>query len=112
MPDVFNLGEYIENEIPQEAQRHPERWIGMDATIQFNIYGERGGRWHLRISEGEIHVYQGPAVQTDVSLNILGNDLTSILKGSIDVQMAFMSGKLKVSGDTSLAFKFLDLIRN
>lgn len=41
----------------------------------------------------------------DVTLSLSASDLQSILDGSLDPQMAFMSGRLAVDGDMALAMQ-------
>jgi putative sterol carrier protein len=49
----------------------------------------------------------GPA---DVTLSMSMDDLQKMLTGGLNPQMAFMSGKLKVSGDMSVAMKLAQLL--
>lgn len=41
----------------------------------------------------------------DVTLSLSASDLKGILDGSLDPQMAFMSGRLSVDGDMALAMQ-------
>lgn len=49
----------------------------------------------------------GPA---DVVLNISAQDLQQILDGDLNPQMAFMTGKLKVDGDMSIAMQLSQIL--
>ena len=49
----------------------------------------------------------GPA---DVTLAMSMDDLQEMLTGGLNPQMAFMSGKLKVSGDMSVAMKLAQIL--
>ena len=47
--------------------------------------------------------------EADVTLNISEENFESLMDGSLNPQMAFMMGKLKIDGDMSLALKLGDL---
>lgn len=49
----------------------------------------------------------GPA---DVTLSMSMDNLQEMLTGGLNPQMAFMSGKLKVSGDMSVAMKLAQIL--
>src|ERR1051325_2277745 len=72
---------------------------GMNATIQFNLSGDNGGQWNVAIKDGKAEVNKGTAASPDMIL------------AKLNGQMAFMSGKLKISGDMGLAMKMQSLFK-
>lgn len=50
----------------------------------------------------------GPA---DTTIQIAIDDLMSMAKGSLDPMMAFMTGKMKIQGDMSVAQKLAPLLK-
>ena len=60
---------------------------------------------------------KSPAVMThadedaDCTLSVSAEDLQKILDGELDATMAFMTGKLKVKGSTTVAMKLAGLLK-
>jgi putative sterol carrier protein len=60
---------------------------------------------------------QSPALLThddsdaDCTLLITSDNMTRILEGTLDPTMAFMTGKLKVTGSTTVALKLANIVK-
>ena len=48
--------------------------------------------------------------EADVTLSLSAADLEQILNGSLDPQMAFMTGRLRVDGDMALAMQLAQVL--
>jgi len=86
-----------------------EKAAGMTATYQWDITGDGGGKYFAKIKDGAIDAGQGEAESPNITITVAAQDWLDILNGKLDGQMAFMSGKLKVKGDMSLAMKLKTL---
>ena len=84
---------------------------GMNATIQFNLSGDNGGQWYVGIKDGGATVSQGSAPSANMTLSMTAQDYVDMIMGKLNGQMAFMSGKLKISGDMGLAMKMQSLFK-
>jgi putative sterol carrier protein len=84
---------------------------GMNATIQFNLSGDNGGQWHVTIKDGKAEVSKGTASSPNMTLSMSAQDYVDMTMGKLNGQMAFMSGKLKISGDMGLAMKMQSLFK-
>ena len=84
---------------------------GMNATIQFNLSGDDGGQWYVAIKDGKADVSQGSASSPNMTLSMSASDYVDMIMGKLNGQMAFMSGKLKISGDMGLAMKMQSLFK-
>jgi putative sterol carrier protein len=82
---------------------------GMNATYQFDITGDGGGKWFAKIENGALTSGGGEADSADCTVTVSDSDWLDILNGKLDGQMAFMAGKLKIAGDMSLALKLKSL---
>ncbi len=69
------------------------------ATIQFEISGDRGGDYVVKIGDGKCVVAEGSS--EDASSTIIATDETwiGVNDGSVNPMTAFMTGKLKVKGN-------------
>lgn len=72
-----------------------------ELTIQFNTTAAPQGdiSYYLQTSGGEAKMQLGEAPDADVTINQNYETATAISKGELNVQTAFMTGKIKVSGN-------------
>jgi putative sterol carrier protein len=87
MPEVFN---------PSAAQ-------GLDVVFQFNISGEGSGDWNVTVKDGACQIQEGTHDSPSVTLTMSGETWLAIVNKELNGMQAFMSGKLKASGDIMLA---------
>jgi putative sterol carrier protein len=78
---------------------------GLNKTIQWNIVDDETSIWAFRIVDGVGHLIPGGVETPDVTFVTSAKDWIAIAEGKLDSMKAFMSGKLKVSGDMMLAMK-------
>ncbi len=77
------------------------------ASLSRRVKFDLGGSDILIIDGATISQEDGPA---DVTLTLSQADLSSILSGDLNPQMAFMTGRLKVAGDMSLAMQLASVL--
>lgn len=77
----------------------------LNATYLFDVSGPGGGKWSLSIQDGKCNLKTGTVSSPTVTISISDQDWLAIHNGSLNSQMAFMMGKLRVSGDMGLAMK-------
>src|SRR5579872_68844 len=82
---------------------------GMTKTIQWNITGEESGVWAFQIVDGVGQMIPGGIENPDITLTVSGKNWFAIAEGRLDSTKAFMTGKLKVKGDISIAIKLPQL---
>jgi putative sterol carrier protein len=88
---------------------NPAAAAGMNKTLQWNITGEEAGVWALRIVDGEGQLVPGGVEKPDTTFTVSGKDWLAISEGRLDGMKAFMTGKIKVSGDMTIAMKMAQL---
>jgi putative sterol carrier protein len=88
----------------------PKKAEGIDATIQFDLAGDNGGLYWLSIRNGEAKTGEGAADNARMTIKASADDFYSMMNGGLNPMQAFMTGKIKVQGDTSLALKLMPLI--
>jgi len=79
------------------------------AVFQFDITGDGGGNWNVSIKDGSCEVNQGKHSAPTVTLTMSAETWLAMVNKQLNGIQAFMSGKLKVSGDIMLAQRIPDL---
>lgn len=101
--EVFQIIDAALKEDPSRAQ-------GTVAVYQFNITGEGGGSYQVVLRENEGHAVEGAPETPDCTLTIDAEDFKQMVDGQLNGTEAFMSGKLQIDGDMSLALRLNDII--
>jgi putative sterol carrier protein len=87
-----------------------ERAGDLRATYVFELSGEDGGSWTVHVADGTLRVADGAGQGADVTIRASADDWMAIVEGRKDPQLAFLTGKLKVSGDLQLALRLREVI--
>jgi putative sterol carrier protein len=84
---------------------------GLTAVYEFDLKGEDGGKWQVSIRDQKIEIKEGSAANADPNITIAmeAQDYLDMLSGKLNGQIAFMSGKLRISGDMGLALRMQNL---
>lgn len=90
-------------------QIDPKKTAGMNATYQFVATGEGGGNWFVKIANGDTKVSEGMADSPTIVLTASSADWLDMMNGKMNGTTAFLTGKLKIQGDVSLAMKLESL---
>lgn len=85
---------------------------GVNATYQFDLQGDGGGTWNVKVSDGGCEVNEGAADSANITITMAASDYLDMINGKLNPQMAFMGGKLKIKGDMSLALKMQQIFPN
>ncbi|MFH1138020.1 MAG: SCP2 sterol-binding domain-containing protein [Pseudomonadota bacterium] len=88
---------------------NPQAAEGIDAAFQRTLIGDRGGTWHINVQNGRAALandkHPAPKVAQTSSVDLF----LSMVNFEINGMQAFMSGKLKMTGDMMLAQKIYDI---
>jgi len=82
---------------------------GVDCTYQFDLTGDGGGTYNVKIADQKCDVSEGAADSPNITITMSASDYLDMVNGKLNPQMAFMGGKLKIKGDMSLALKMQQL---
>lgn len=85
----------------------PQKAAGQQATVQYELTAPDGTRsYAMRIADGRCEVERGIAESPRVSIKMSVGDFLRLITGKLNGMQAFMTGKLKVSGDLFFAQTF------
>ncbi|MGD9819142.1 MAG: SCP2 sterol-binding domain-containing protein [Desulfomonilaceae bacterium] len=93
MPQVFNA----------------DAATGLDLVFQFHITGDQAGDWNVAVKNGTCAVEKGVHANPSVSLTMADQDWLAMCNGKLNGMTAFMTGKLRASGDIMSAQKIPSL---
>ena len=73
----------------------------VDLSVQFDVSGTPEGEvsYHLKVADGSAETQLGSLDGADVTVSSDYETSQAISKGELNVQMAFMTGKIKVGGN-------------
>jgi putative sterol carrier protein len=104
--------EQISSIFPQMTQRFiAEKAEGVNAIVQFDLSGDNGGQYWLRIAEGQIEHGEGTADNPKLTIKAAADDYYNVATGAMNPMQAYMGGKLKITGDMGLAMKFMNMFQ-
>jgi len=89
----------------QRAAANTDAATQPNAIYQFNITGEGGGEWNLDLTKGKTGAFtnKGKHASPGATITVSAEDWLGMLNGSLNPMQAFMSGKIKIDGDMTLA---------
>ncbi len=83
---------------------------GVRAVVVYQLAGDHGGVWTIRVKDGMLEVDEGMATgAVDATVSLTTDDFVKIALGEINPMSAFMSGKIKVDGNPFVAQKMQGL---
>jgi putative sterol carrier protein len=83
---------------------------GFTALYDFTVTGKKGGRWWVRVTNQKAFVAtKAPKDKPTCVVKVSDEDWLKIVNGELKAMFAYMTGKLKIEGDTNHANKFGDL---
>jgi len=84
---------------------------GVNGVFQFEISGDDPMTFFFKLEDGASSVAEGTADSSNITISMAASDFKDMIDGKLNGTMAFMSGKLKLKGDMSLAMKLESLLK-
>ena len=100
-----SVAEFFEK-FEKKAAENTDAATSPNAVYQFNITGDGGGDWNLDLTKGKTERLRRPGRTTTspgATITVSAEDWLGMLNGSLNPMQAFMSGKIKIDGDMTLA---------
>jgi putative sterol carrier protein len=84
----------------------PEQAQDLTATVQIDFTQDGGGIYVVSIANGQCTVSEGAIDQPDAVMLTSQETYLAVAEGTLNVMTAFMTGKLRVSGNLPLLIRF------
>ena len=113
MPQVpANAQELFNTQVPEAIAKSPDKAKEIGAVYLFKITGDDGGTWTVDLVSSPPTCQPGAHGTPQCTIECADADLRSMVEGGMQAAMSlFFSGKLKVSGDPSLATRLTKLLQ-
>ena len=106
----LNAAQIFNEDLPTKLNSNAESVRKVDAIYQFDIDGDHGGTWTVDLTKESDFVSEGGTEDADCTVSMKEEDFVSMWNGKLPGAQAFMTGKLKIKGDMSLAMKLQKII--
>lgn len=99
----------IFEKLASQLQEDPGRVIGVNTVLQFNITGNGGGSYHIILRDSDDPIVDNGtyAGRSDYTMTIADLDFLKLVKGQLNLQIAWMRGQLKIVGKLEEALELL-----
>lgn len=100
----------LEAKVEKKLREHPNLPKNINAVIAIELSGDGGGRWILdcTVEPAVFRLDAVTAAETTISMDAL--TFVAMTEGSVNPQMAFLTGKVKVDGNLGIAIKLGELL--
>jgi putative sterol carrier protein len=100
----------VQNVLDNISRVDKTKIAGINAVILFDLSGEEGGKWTATLADGEVKVEEGETASPSMTLSMDAQDLVAMSNGELNAVAAFMQGRIKISGDMSLAMRLQSIL--
>lgn len=105
-----NAQEVFDVLVPQGLTQFPDKARELNATYCFKISGDGGGDWTVDCTSNPPTCTKGASDKAQCTIEVSNEDFKTMLGGDPNAGMQlFFAGKLRVSGDVTLAMKLQQL---
>jgi|GEM_PF-423204 len=119
----YYMKKYGEKAKPKDLSKLPLRLIfegmvagfnteeakGWETVIQYNITGEGGGKFYVKIKDQKCELEEGEATNPKLTITASKEDWIAIAEGKLEGYKAFREGKMKAKGDMNDFFRMQEV---
>jgi len=99
--------------IQEGIKTQPEKAKSVNAVFLYNITsdGKQVKQWTLDMKTPAVYEGAPKDIKTDTTLTVSDGDMVDLALGKLNPQVAFMKGKLKITGNIMLTQKLVPLLK-
>jgi putative sterol carrier protein len=98
--------------IRKYLKENPEVVQPNSGLFQFHITGDADTFWRLDLNKKPAVIRRNKVKTPEVTFSIADEHLMKVAKGELDLQTAFVQGRLKLDGDMAKAMSLGDILKN
>ncbi|XP_030024411.2 peroxisomal multifunctional enzyme type 2 [Manduca sexta] len=100
--------------IQEEVKKNPAKAKAVNGVFVYNITenGKNVKQWTLDLKTPEVYNGAPKSGKADTTMTISDEDLVQVAAGTLNPQVAYMKGKLKIAGNLMLAQKLGPLLKS
>ncbi len=102
--------EYFEQKVPENLKAKAEKVAALKVIYEFQINGSTGGTWTLDLTTPGGQVSEGSSGKANCTVMMTDENFVKLVTGKMNPQLAFMTGKLKVTGNFGLSLKLTSIL--
>ena len=109
---ALSIKAYFDQKIPAALAAHPDKAKDVAAVYLFKIAGADGGTWTVDLVFTPPTCVPGEVGTAQCTIECSDEDLRTMISGGMQAAMnLFFTGKLKVTGDPTLATRLTKLLQ-
>jgi len=109
---ALSVKAYFDQKVPAALAENPDKAKDVAAVYLFKIAGADGGTWTVDLLSTPPTCLPGEHGTPQCTIECSDEDLRTMIGGGMQAAMSlFFSGKLKVSGDPTLATRLTKLLQ-
>jgi putative sterol carrier protein len=109
MNSKFNTPEECFSAMSEDLTANLQKTKGIRVAYQFEITGDAGGMWYIRLDNGKFDINKGTITDWDCRMKMGQNTFLAIAKKQMNPVMAFLSGRVQMKGNSD-KLKYLQKI--
>jgi len=86
-----------------------EKAKDLHVRYQFSLSGPNGGEWFIDVKDGKFKMDRGKIDNPDVTIMTSDKDWVALSNDTLSGTWAFLTGRLKIRGDRTLAKKLNEI---
>ena len=107
-----SVREFFDTRVPSALARNPDRAKDVAAVYLFKVSGPDGGTWTANLAGVPPTCVAGEHAAPQCTIEIADADLAAMIDGGASVAMqVFLSGRMKISGDTALIMRLSKILQ-
>lgn len=99
-------------DLSNRINTQPQGITGLHAVYHFVLSGEEGGTYEVVFSDNQADYSMGVTREAGCKLELSDQDFVKLVEGRLNPTVAFVTGKLKISGEMGLSFKLQTILHH